>query len=106
MREGEYTNMELVSSGSPKRIAGDTRNNWVTMMFVTHNRYNCFRKQIYIDISASKRSTTWNASGSSSATSASPLTTSISWLHGFQHSPVNQMGKTLSAIKTKAIGAF
>jgi len=39
-----------VMSGSPKKIAGDTRNNWVTMMFVTHNRYKCFRKQIYIDI--------------------------------------------------------
>ena len=42
--------MENVISCSPKKIAGDTRNNWVTMMFVTHNRYNCFRKQIYIDI--------------------------------------------------------
>ena len=42
--------MMVVNSGSPKKIAGDTRNNWVTMMFVTHNRYNCFRKQIYIDI--------------------------------------------------------
>ena len=41
--------MEIVSSGSSKKIAGDTRNNWMTMMFVTHNRYNCFRKQIYID---------------------------------------------------------
>ena len=39
-----------VISGSPKKIAGDTRNNWVTMMFVTHNRYRCFRKQSYIDI--------------------------------------------------------
>src|SRR5512136_1039084 len=42
--------MENVISCSPKKIAGDTRNNWVTMMFVTHNRYNCFRKQIYIEI--------------------------------------------------------
>jgi REP element-mobilizing transposase RayT len=42
--------MNVVCSGSSKKIAGDTRNNWVTMMFVTHNRYNCFRKQIYIDI--------------------------------------------------------
>ena len=42
--------MSNVNSGSPKKIAGETRNNWVTMMFVTHNRYNCFRKQIYIDI--------------------------------------------------------
>jgi REP element-mobilizing transposase RayT len=47
---GEKNFMENVISGSPKKIAGDTRNNWVTMMFVTHNRYNCFRKQIYIDI--------------------------------------------------------
>jgi REP element-mobilizing transposase RayT len=41
--------MNIVCSGSSKKISGDTRNNWVTMMFVTHNRYNCFRKQIYID---------------------------------------------------------
>jgi REP element-mobilizing transposase RayT len=41
--------MDTVYSGSSKKISGDTRNNWVTMMFVTHNRYNCFRKQIYID---------------------------------------------------------
>jgi REP element-mobilizing transposase RayT len=40
----------IVNSDSPKKIAGDTRNNWVTMMFVTHNRYNCLRKQIYIDV--------------------------------------------------------
>jgi REP element-mobilizing transposase RayT len=42
--------MNIVSSGSSKKIAGDTRNNWVTMMFVTDNRYNCLRKQIYIDV--------------------------------------------------------
>ena len=42
--------MDIVCSGSSKKIVGDTRNNWVTMMFVTHNRYKCFRKQIYIDI--------------------------------------------------------
>jgi REP element-mobilizing transposase RayT len=47
---GENFNMENVISSSPKKIAGDTRNNWVTMMFVTHNRYNCLRKQIYIDV--------------------------------------------------------
>jgi REP element-mobilizing transposase RayT len=41
--------MDIVCSVSSKKISGDTRNNWVTMMFVTHNRYNCFRKQIYID---------------------------------------------------------
>ena len=41
--------MEIVCSGSAKKISGDTRNNWVTMMFVTHNRYMCFRKQIHID---------------------------------------------------------
>ena len=27
----------------------DTRNNWVTMMFPTKNRYNCFLKQSHID---------------------------------------------------------
>jgi REP element-mobilizing transposase RayT len=47
---GAKSCMIVVNSGSPKKIAGDTRNNWVTMMFVTHNRYNCFRKQIYIDV--------------------------------------------------------
>jgi len=39
---------DVVISCGPKKIAGDTRNNWVTMMFVTHNRYNCLRKQIDI----------------------------------------------------------
>ena len=42
--------MKNVICGSPKKIAGDTRNKWVTMMFVTHNCYNFLRKQIYIDI--------------------------------------------------------
>ncbi|ENO11736.1 transposase [Thermoplasmatales archaeon SCGC AB-539-C06] len=41
--------MEFVSSGSSKKISGDTRNNWVTMMFVTHQRYKCFKKQQHID---------------------------------------------------------
>ncbi len=41
--------MDDVSSGSSKKVAGDTRNNWVTLMFVTKNRYNCFRKQSHID---------------------------------------------------------
>ena len=41
--------MEIVNSGSSKKIVGDTRNNWVTMMFVTKKRYKCFRKQDHID---------------------------------------------------------
>ena len=41
--------MKNVSSGSAKKISGDTRNNWVTMVFVTKNRYNCFRKQSHIN---------------------------------------------------------
>jgi len=41
--------MKDVSSVSSKKISGDTRNNWVTMMFVTHQRYNCFKKQQHID---------------------------------------------------------
>ncbi len=41
--------MDIVCSGSSKKIAGDTRNNWVTMMFVTHQRYKCFKKQSHID---------------------------------------------------------
>ena len=31
------------------RAARDTRNNWVTMMFVTKYRFNCFLKQSHID---------------------------------------------------------
>jgi len=46
---GEIQNMEIVNSGSSKKIAGDTRNNWVTMMFKTKCNYNCFRKQSHID---------------------------------------------------------
>jgi REP element-mobilizing transposase RayT len=42
--------MENVISDSTKKIAGDILNNWVIMMFVTHNRYNCPRKQIYINV--------------------------------------------------------
>jgi len=34
------------SIGRAKR---DTRNNWVTLMFVTKYRYNCFGKQSHID---------------------------------------------------------
>ena len=41
--------MIVVSSGSYKKNVGDTRNNWVTMMFVTKYRFNCFRKQSHID---------------------------------------------------------
>ena len=41
--------MEIVSSGSSKKVAGDTRNNWVTLMLVTKNRYHCFNKQSHID---------------------------------------------------------
>jgi REP element-mobilizing transposase RayT len=41
--------MDIVCSVSSKKISGDTRNNWVTMMFVTHERYNCFKKQLHID---------------------------------------------------------
>ena len=38
-----------VCSVSSKKIAGDTRNNWVTMLFVTKKRYNCFKKQGHVD---------------------------------------------------------
>ena len=41
--------MKNVSSGSYKKPAHDTRNNWVTMEFNTKCRYNCFRKQSHID---------------------------------------------------------
>jgi REP element-mobilizing transposase RayT len=46
---GVYKIMDIVCSGSSKKIAGDTRNNWVTMMFTTKNRYMCFRKQSHIN---------------------------------------------------------
>ncbi len=46
---GELHIMEVVSSGSSKKILGDTRNNWVTMEFNTKCRFNCFRKQSHID---------------------------------------------------------
>ncbi|MCX6666302.1 MAG: transposase [Euryarchaeota archaeon] len=46
---GKFNNMEIVSSGNSKKISDETRNNWVTMMFVTHNRYRCFKKKVYID---------------------------------------------------------
>jgi REP element-mobilizing transposase RayT len=41
--------MKSVSSGSSKKVTGDTRNNWVTMMFKTKCNYNCFQKQSHID---------------------------------------------------------
>ena len=44
--------MEGLNSGSFKGFAlevRDTRNNWLQFMFVTHKRYNCFRKQSTID---------------------------------------------------------
>ena len=43
---------QTVLSGSFKpfgRAERDTRNNWVTMMFVTKCRYNCFKKQSHIN---------------------------------------------------------
>src|SRR3989338_5965307 len=48
----ETKNMEDLNSGSFKgfgRSARDTRNNWLQFMFVTHKRYNCFRKQSTIN---------------------------------------------------------
>ena len=41
--------IKYVKSGGYKKPTKDTRNNWVTMMFVTHNRYMCFRKQSHIN---------------------------------------------------------
>ena len=40
---------ESFSIKSFGRAARDTRNNWVTMMFVTKCRFNCFLKQSHID---------------------------------------------------------
>src|SRR3989338_3074685 len=41
--------MNNLSSGSCKKGKVDTRNNWVTMVFVTKCRFNCFLKQSHID---------------------------------------------------------
>lgn len=41
--------MTNITSGSFKHIGRDTRNNWITMMFVTKCRYNCFGKQSHIE---------------------------------------------------------
>ncbi|MBN2066703.1 MAG: transposase [Candidatus Thermoplasmatota archaeon] len=41
--------MKIGSSGCHKKLAHDTRNNWVTMMFKTKCNYNCFRRQSHID---------------------------------------------------------
>jgi len=41
--------MRNVSSVGSKKIPGDTRDNWMTMLFVSKKRYRCFRKQSHID---------------------------------------------------------
>ena len=41
--------IKYVKSGGYKKPTKDTRNNWVTMMFVIHNGYMCFRKQSHMD---------------------------------------------------------
>lgn len=41
---------DLNSVSSKKQV--DTRNNWITMMFVCKCRYNCFGKQSHIDTCA------------------------------------------------------
>jgi putative transposase len=41
--------MNDLGSVSSKNETVDTRNNWVTMMFVCKSRYNCFGKQSHID---------------------------------------------------------
>ena len=41
--------MNEISSVSCKKPRVDTRNNWVTVLFVTKCRFNCFLKQSHID---------------------------------------------------------
>jgi REP element-mobilizing transposase RayT len=48
VRQEKKQSMKDVSSGSPKKISGDTRNNWIEMLFVTKKRYRNFRKQTHI----------------------------------------------------------
>ena len=43
------TNVDSCSFKGFDCAARDTRNNWVTMMFVTKCRFNCFLKQSHID---------------------------------------------------------
>jgi REP element-mobilizing transposase RayT len=49
MRQEILNNMKIENSGCYKKPAIGTRNNWVTMMFPTYNRYRNFRKQSHID---------------------------------------------------------
>ena len=46
MKQTSFSSEDLKVFGRAKR---DTRNNWVTVMFVTKRRYNCFLKQSHID---------------------------------------------------------
>ena len=41
--------MKNVNSGSYKKPATDTRNNWMTMMFKTKCNFDCFKKQSHIN---------------------------------------------------------
>jgi REP element-mobilizing transposase RayT len=51
---GEKNFMKNVNSVGSKKISGDTRSNWVTMLFVTKKRYRCFRKQSHIETCAER----------------------------------------------------
>ena len=46
MKQTSFSFEDLKVFGRAKH---DTRNNWVTVMFVTKRRYNCFLKQSHID---------------------------------------------------------
>jgi len=41
--------LKNVSGDSAKKILGDTRNNWIEMLFITKKRFRCFRIQTHID---------------------------------------------------------
>jgi REP element-mobilizing transposase RayT len=45
----EKNSMKNIDSVGSKKISGDTRNNWVEMLFVTKKRYRNFRRQTRID---------------------------------------------------------
>ena len=49
MARQDRITLKNVRSDSTKKISGDTRNNWIEMLFVTKKRYRCFRKQTHID---------------------------------------------------------
>ncbi len=49
MARQDRITLKNVRSDSTKKISGDTRNNWIEMLFIAKKRFRCFRKQTHID---------------------------------------------------------